>query len=218
MTLELLIAPKNYSSWSVRPWLVMHHFDIPFTERTVALFFDPDAKETILSWSGAGTVPVLRDGALTIWGSLAVMEYLAEQYPNKPLWPVDAHERALARAVSGEMHSSFAAMRGEIPMNVRAQIGGIPLSGEAQADIARICDIWRECRAACPHGPFLFGPFTIADAMYAPVISRFKTYGMALDETCGAYADAVLTLPSVKAWYAAAADETWRVEKYEFGG
>lgn len=217
MTLELLIVPINYSSWSVRPWLVMRHFAIPFEETVIPVTEMPwnkEAKDEVLSWSAAGFVPVLRDGDITVWESLAIMEYLAEYAPDKPLWPKDHAARAKARAVSAEMHSGFTALRGECPMNARRVYENFALSDAAKADIARICELWRDCLAGSG-GPFLFGDFTIADAMYAPVVSRFKTYGVELDDICRAYSDSVLALPAVKDWYADAAAETWIIDKYE---
>lgn len=221
MAIELLIVPINYSSWSVRPWLVMRHFAIPFDETIIPVTEMPwnkEAKDVVLSWSGAGFVPVLRDGDITVWESLAIMEYLAEIAPDKPLWPKDRAARAKARAVSAEMHSGFSALRGECPTNARRVYENFALSDAAKADTARIMDIWRDCLSGNggeSGGPFLFGDFTIADAMYAPVVSRFKTYGVELDDACQAYSDTIFALPAVREWYADAAAETWTIDKYE---
>lgn len=199
MGYQLLTAPKNYSSWSVRPWLVMRHFDIPFEEVVAPLFAEEGAKELILSWNAAGTVPVLRDGTLTIPDSLAIIEYLAEQHPDKPIWPKEASKRALARVVSAEMHASFMAVRNAMPMNVRARVEGLEFDEAVLSDIARIQHVWRTALEET-NGPFLFGEFCAADAMYAPVISRFMTYGVALDEICRGYADAVMNVPASQEW------------------
>lgn len=217
MTLELLIVPINYSSWSVRSWLVMRHFDIPVEETVIPVTEMPwnkDTKDVVLSWSAAGFVPVLRDGNVTVWESLAIMEYLAEYAPDKPLWPKDRAARAKARSASAEMHASFTALRGECPMNARRVYEDFALSDGVRADIARICDLWRDCLAESG-GPFLFGDFCIADAMYAPIVSRFETYGVELDDVCRAYSDALFALPAVQDWYAVTKAETWVIDKYE---
>jgi len=216
MSLKLLVAPKNYSSWSVRPWLVLRHFDIPFEEVIALLFADETAKATIASWSAAGKVPVLKDGELTVWDSLAIMEYLAETHPEKPLWPADPAARARARSVSAEMHSGFTALRNEMPMNARGHVANFSYSDDCAADIVRTMAIWQECLERSG-GPFLFGGFTIADAMYAPVISRFHTYGVRIAAPCRDYVNAVRALPAVRQWLTEAAAEPWRVEKYELG-
>ena len=214
MNLKLLVAPKNYSSWSARPWLVMRHFGIPFEEVVAPLFIDDAAKQTIEDWSGAGKVPVLRDGDLTIWDSLAIIEYLAEVCPEHPVWPTDRAVRAKARAVSAEMHSSFMALRSEMPMNTRHFVPGFAYSDDCAADIERIQTLWRDM-LALSGGPFLFGSFSAADAMYAPVISRFKTYDVPFCAMTQAYAGAVWALPAVKAWLDNAAAEPWTIAKYD---
>ncbi|MEN3973812.1 glutathione S-transferase [Emcibacter sp. SYSU 3D8] len=219
MSLKLLIANKNYSSWSVRPMLVLDHFQIPYElvrgRLKSAHVTNEIATEFIDDWSRAGKVPVLRDGDLTVWESLAIIEYLADRFPAKQIWPADAGERALARAVSAEMHAGFTPLRGEMPMNVRRRYENFRYSADAAADIARVQQLWADCLARSG-GPFLFGAFCAADAMFAPVISRFRTYGIELDAVSAAYADAVWSLPAIKAWLADAAAEQTIIETYEF--
>ena len=213
--LVLTIGNKAYSSWSLRPWLLMKHAGIAFTESRISLY-EPGAKQRILQRSAAGKVPVLRDGALTIWDSLAIAEYLAEKFPRKQLWPAKASSRAHARAVSAEMHSGFTNVRGEMPMNVRRELLGRARSAEASSEIARIESIWLECRSLhAKEGPFLFGAFSIADAMYAPVVSRFRTYGVALREPAASYAATILALPALQEWIAAAHAESEVNPAYE---
>jgi glutathione S-transferase len=217
--MQLLIANKNYSSWSIRPLLVLEHFAIPYelvrgrlTSTEVA---DEDATESITDWSGAGKVPVLRDGDLTIWESLAIIEYLAEKFPDQPIWPADMARRALARAASSEMHAGFSILRSELPMNARRRYADFTISEGCAADIDRIRQLWGDCLSRWG-GPFLFGNFCAADAMFAPVISRFRTYGVALDGALTAYADAVWSLPAVRRWLDDAAAEKTVIARYEF--
>jgi glutathione S-transferase len=218
MSLKLLIANKNYSSWSVRPLLVLDHFGIPYElvrgRLASAHVTNEIATEIITDWSGAGKVPVLRDGDLTIWESIAIIEYLADRFPAKPVWPAEPCERALARALSAEMHAGFASLRNEMPMNARRRYEDFSYSAETAADIARVQQLWTDCLARSG-GPFLFGAFCAADAMFAPVVSRFRTYGVKLDAVSSAYADAVWGLAAVKAWLADAAAEQTVIDKYE---
>lgn len=218
MSLKLLIANKNYSSWSVRAMLVLDHFGIPYElvrgRLKSAAVTNEIATEIITDWSGAGRVPVLRDGDLTIWESVAIIEYLADKFPAKAIWPADPTTRALARAVSAEMHAGFASLRNEMPMNARRRYEDFSYSAETAADIARVQQLWGDCLASSG-GPFLFGMFCAADAMFAPVISRFRTYGVKMDSVSAAYADAVWELPAVKAWLADAAAEPTVIDKYE---
>ncbi|MCB2106792.1 MAG: glutathione S-transferase family protein [Rhodobacteraceae bacterium] len=214
--LHLVIANKAYSSWSMRPWLAMTANGLTFRETVVPLGQD-DTAAAIRKYSAAGKVPVLLHGGITVWDSLAILEYLAESFYDKQWWPTDPHARAVARAVSAEMHSGFMALRQSMPMNLRKTIS-IARNSEVDENIARVCQIWRECRQKFgAGGPFLFGAFSNADAMYAPVVTRFKTYGVDLDGECKAYSDAVLAHPAVKAWYTAAAKEPWVIAKYELG-
>ncbi|MBB4301543.1 glutathione S-transferase [Rhodobium orientis] len=212
-TRQLIIGNKNYSSWSLRPWLAMSVAGIEFEEVLIPLD-QPDTKEKILQYSPAGKVPILIDGDLTVWESLAILEYLAEAYPGAGLWPDDPVQRAEARSVSAEMHAGFGALRDHYPMNVRKRIPGRASTPAADKDIARITEIWRQCLEAS-QGPFLFGSFTAADAMFAPVVSRFETYDIPVDDICRSYMDDVLTIPVLEKWYAAGEAETWILEHDE---
>jgi glutathione S-transferase len=184
--LELVIGNKNYSSWSLRPWVFLEQAKIPFTEVRLP-FQSKEWDERIGEYSPTRMVPVLRDGDLCVWDSLAILEYLAERFPDARGWPADPAARARARAASAEMHSSFVALRSECPQDCRARTER-RLSDAARSDIARAERLWNECLAA--GGPFLFGEFSVADAMYAPVVLRFRTYGIAVDGPAGAYAEA----------------------------
>ncbi|MBI4723911.1 MAG: glutathione S-transferase family protein [Rhodomicrobium sp.] len=201
----LVIGDKAWSSWSLRPWLAAKVAGIPFREVRIGLR-QPDTAEQIARYSRSGRIPVLQRGGLTVWDSLAICEYLAELAPGARLWPEDASARAVARAVSAEMHSGFQALRKEFPMDFHARMSGCVPSDQAQADIRRIVEIWRETRhASGTGGPFLFGAFGIADAMYAPVATRFQTYGIDLaghgdDGTASAYVQAVLAMPEMQEW------------------
>ena len=205
--LTLVIGNKNYSSWSMRPWVAATAFGIPFTEVRV-LLDQPDTAHNIARYSAAGRVPVLLAGEMTIWDSLAICEYLAEQFPDKHMWPQDVAARAMARSVVAEMHSGFAGLRSAMSMNIKASMPGRGRTAEAQADIARICEIWEECLARFGHHRFLFGDFSIADAFFAPVVTRFKTYGVALPPAQQAYCDRVLSHPAVERWINEALAET----------
>jgi glutathione S-transferase len=197
----LVIGNKAYSSWSLRPWLLMKQAGIAFEEIRLSLYED-GAKQKLLQYSPAGKVPVLKDGALTIWDSLAICEYLAEKHPEKQLWPAQGGARAHARSISAEMHSGFTNLRSQMPMNVRREIPGRARTLEVVADAARIETIWNECRRRHgANGPFLFGAFSIADAMYAPVVSR--------------YAGAIHALPAMQEWIAGARAETEVNPQYE---
>ncbi|MGO4727870.1 MULTISPECIES: glutathione S-transferase family protein [unclassified Inquilinus] len=207
--LRLVIGNQRYSSWSLRPWLALAHHEVPFEEVVIPLY-GPGSKEAILRHSPAGKVPVLRDGDLTVWDTLAILEYLAERFPEWSLWPRDPARRALARSVSAEMHSGFAALRDVLPMDVLAREPDRPRDPATEADIARIATIWRQCReASAADGPFLFGAFGAADCMYAPVVFRFDRYGVPLDPACRAYVDAMLALPAMQRWVEAARAEPW---------
>jgi glutathione S-transferase len=178
MGLHLTIGNKNYSSWSMRPWFAMKVAGIPFDETVISLNA-PDFKERLSKISGAGKVPVLVDGEVRVWESLAILEYLAETIPAARLWPTDAVARAHARAIANEMHAGFLPLRRQCPMNMWRPIKKMALNAEAAANLARIDAMWSDCRARFGAGdPFLFGTFTAADAMYAPVVSRFHTYAV----------------------------------------
>jgi glutathione S-transferase len=217
MALELVIANKNYSSWSLRAWLALAMTGAPFKETVVPLR-RPETEAELSKHTPSGLVPVLKDGNVLVWESLAILEYVAERFPATGLWPKDIGVRALARSVSSEMHADFATLRREMPMNIRRSLPGRPRSPALTEDIARVCEIWRDCRARYGSGgPFLFGAFTNADAMYAPVATRFATYGVELHPTCAAYRDAVLDLPAMRTFADAARAEPWTIDEYEFG-
>lgn len=212
--LKLVIGNKNYSSWSMRPWVAMTAFGIPFEEVRIGLA-RPDTSKRIAEYSAAGKVPVLIAGKTVVWDSLAICEFLAEQFPDKNMWPSDVVARAHARSICAEMHSGFAALRSAMWMNIRASFPGKGRTPAAQADIARVCEIWEECLdRAGPHG-FLYGDFSIADAYYAPVVMRFRTYGVWLPPQLQAYVDRVVAHPSVARWIREAEVEAERVDKYD---
>ncbi|CAG4904171.1 glutathione S-transferase family protein [Paraburkholderia saeva] len=212
--MKLVIGDKNYSSWSMRPWLVLKHFGIPFEERTIELQ-EADSTTSILALSPSGKVPCLiTDDNVPVWDSLAICETLAEQFPQHAMWPRDAAARAQARSVSAEMHSGFVGLRSSMWMNIRASFPGKGATPEALADIARVDALWCDC--ITKHGgPFLFGDFGIADAMYAPVVMRFNTWQPALSEVASAYARRVTEQPAVRAWIDDALRETHRVPHYD---
>ena len=213
--LILVIGNKAYSSWSLRPWLLMKQAGIGFGEIRLSLYED-GAKQKILHYSATGKVPVLKDGDLTIWDSLAICEYLAEKYPEKRLWPSETAARAHARSISAEMHSGFTNLRTQMPMNVRREITGRARTADVLAEISRIEAIWNDCRSRFgARGSFLFGAFSIADAMYAPVVSRLRTYGVALAGAAAQYAGAIHALPAMQEWIAGAHAETEVNPQYE---
>jgi glutathione S-transferase len=198
----LVIGNKKYSTWSLRPWLALRMAGIPFDEVLVPLY-EPSSKAALLRHSPAGKVPVLKDGDRLVFGSLAICEYAAELAPSAGLWPADAAARAHARSISAEMHAGFAALRVALPMNLRVKGGRLatPPNAEVQGEIARIGALLDDARARFgAGGPFLFGGFTIADAMFAPVAARFRTYSIALSPRAQAWSDAVLALPPVLEW------------------
>lgn len=203
--LTLVIGNKNYSSWSLRGWLVASHSGLAFNEQQLALQA-ADFKQQVARFSPAGRVPVLLVGETAIWDSLAIAEYLAELEPG--LWPTSVLERARARAISAEMHSGFQALRQQMPMNVRAVGRTVPSTPALEADIARIVDIWESCRREhLRQGPWLFGRWSIADAMYAPVAARFRTYGVSLPVLAAEYLVTALSDPALLDWAVAAQEE-----------
>jgi glutathione S-transferase len=211
----LLIGNKNYSSWSLRPWLLMRQAGLAFREVRISLY-TPESKAAIRKYSPSGKVPCLLDGELAIWDSLSICEYVAEKHPALNLWPADAHHRAAARSVSAEMHSGFQNLRKGMSMNCRRSFPGLGRSVEVAADIERIRQIWSDCRARFgQNGPFLFGAFSIADAMYAPVVLRFRTYAVQLEPVCRQYADAILALPALQQWVADGAAEAEVIAAFE---
>jgi glutathione S-transferase len=216
MALKLVIGNKNYSSWSMRPWLALRANGIAFDEVFIPLYAGEADKKRILSFTHSGKVPALIDGDVTIWDSLAIIEYVAERFPEARLWPEDRAGRAHARSISAEMHSGFMALRNECGMNLHRPIGAVPLSDDARANIARIQEIWSDCRARYARlGPFLFGAFGGADAMFAPVVHRFRTYAVPVAPDAQAYMDAMMALPAFQEWMRAALAETLIIEKFE---
>jgi glutathione S-transferase len=209
MALTLVIGNKNYSSWSFRPWIALRTAAIPFQEVVIPLY-EQGSKERILGFSPAGKVPVLIDGDVRVWESLAIMDYLAERFPQTQLWPNDRAARAHARAIAAEMHAGFAPLRRHCPMNMWRPVKARELLPEVAADVSRIEAIVTECRKRFGQGgPFLFGAFGAADAMYAPVVSRLHTYGIAIGPVAEAYKQAVMALPAWTEWRAAALKEPW---------
>ncbi len=216
MALKLVIGNKNYSSWSMRPWLALRATDIDFEEVFIPLYTGDADKQRILNFTHSGKVPVLIDGDVTVWDSLAIIEYVAERFPQAGLWPDDRARRAQARSISAEMHSGFMALRNECGMNLHRPIGAIALSAEARANVARVQQIWIECRERYGKlGPFLFGTFGAADAMFGPVVHRFRTYAIELAPEARAYMDAMMALPAFQEWTRAALAETLVIEKFE---
>ncbi|MGH1507196.1 glutathione S-transferase family protein [Ralstonia solanacearum] len=205
--MKLVIGNKNYSSWSLRPWLLARQAGIPFEEIRLRLGSEGFAAE-IHRYSPAGRVPVLVDGDITVWDSLAICETLAERFPRARLWPEDPKARAHARSICAEMHAGFANLRSQMPMNVTAMLPGLGWNVAVQRDVDRIAQIWTELRQKyAAEGPFLFGHFTVADAFYAPVVSRFATYGVRLPESAKIYADHILNLPAMQEWIEGARGE-----------
>lgn len=212
--LEIVIGDKNYSSWSMRGWLALELTGAPYDEIVVPLD-QPDTAERIRSFSPAGRVPVLREDGLVVWDSLAICEYLAERFPEAGLWPESRSQRAIARSVSAEMHSGFQALRSSMPMNLRLRRAAAALAPEVAADVNRVRAIWRGLLSGAREGEYLFGRFGIADVMYAPVVGRFRSYGVSLDGPEAAYAEAVWRHPAVAKWVAAASAEERSIPKYD---
>jgi glutathione S-transferase len=216
MTLKLVIGNKNYSSWSLRPWLALRANQIAFEEVFIPLYAGDADKQRILGFTPSGKLPALIDGDVTVWDSLAVLEYVAEKFPDKRFWPEDRAQRAHARSIASEMHSGFMALRNECGMNLHRPVGAIALSADARANIARIQQIWADCHARYGHsGPFLFGAFGAADAMYAPVVHRFLTYAIEVAPAARHFMAAMLGLPAFQEWTRAGLAETIRIERFE---
>jgi glutathione S-transferase len=218
----LVIANKNYSSWSLRGWLALKHVGVPFQEVVVPLR-QPDTRATILRYSPSGKAPCLihrtNGETVTVWESLAIGEYLAEQFPTAGLWPADAAARAHARSIAHEMHGGFVPLRRAMPMNIRLSLPGYGMADGVQEDINRIEAIWRETRNRFgAGGALLFGSFTMADAMFAPVALRFRSYGVPLGDDATAYMNALLAMPAMKDWMAAAESEPWMIPDFEKDG
>ena len=215
--LTIYLGNKNYASWSLRAWLALKATGEEFVEEVIPILL-PGSKETLLKYSPSGKVPALCHGDVVVWDSLAICGYLAERFPAAGLWPDDPAAKAIARSISAEMHSSFQALRGQFPMNIRSSFPGREISPEAQTDINRVMAIWRQCRNRYGegNGDFLFGRFTVADAMYAPVATRFRTYKIDLEREADAYCDTIMALPAMQEWAAAAGDEPMVIDQYEF--
>jgi glutathione S-transferase len=215
--MKLILGNKNYSSWSLRPWIAMRALGIPFDEMVIPFgepIGNPAFKAQVRRYSPAEKVPVLIDGDTHVWETLAIMEYLAEKFPAAGVWPKDAKARTEARVLSSEMHAGFAALRGACPMNLRRPVRARTLPAEAQANAARLDAMWSDCRAR-HGGAFLFGAFCAADAMYAPMVTRIHTYGIAMSAGSLGYVDAVMALPAFAEWKRAALEESWIVPEDE---
>jgi glutathione S-transferase len=215
--LALVIGNKKYSSWSLRPWILLRHAGAAFEETRIPLY-RPESKESLLRYSPTGKVPLLIDGEVRIWESLAICEYVAERFPAAGLWPADIGARALARSVASEMHAGFPTLRYELPMNCAGPRVGVTPSAAGRADVDRVVDLWRDCRARFGSaGPWLFGAYSVADAMYAPVVIRFSTYQVSLPSEAQAYVDTTLADPPMREWFAAGLAETEIIEGSERG-
>jgi glutathione S-transferase len=216
MVLKLVIGNKNYSSWSMRPWLALRANDIAFDEVFIPLYTGDADKRRILDFTPSGKVPALIDGDITIWDSLAIIEYVAERFPQSRIWPEDRARRAHARSISAEMHSGFAALRNECGMNLHRPVRAVALSADARADVARVEQIWIECRERYgKFGPFLFGAFGGADAMFAPVVHRFRSFAIAVAPEAQAYMGTMMALPAFQQWTSAALAETLIIDRFE---
>ena len=209
----LRITSKNYSAWSLRGWLMAKFADLAFKEEIVSPD-DPAARAEILLLSSSILVPCLTHGDIVVWDTLAIGEYLNEIRPSAKLLPANQAARAHCRAICGEMHSGFSAMRGALPMNLKAHFPGFKVWSRAQADIDRITTIWKQCLGMYG-GPFLFGKRTLADAMYAPVVTRFMTYDVPLDPVCAAYCKRIMALAPMKEWIAAAEEEPVEIDELD---
>ena len=214
---KLIIGNKNYSSWSLRAWLLLSEAGIEFDEHRIPLDTDT-SKAEIASFNGGGTVPVLQLGKLTVWDTLAIAETVAERWPEKQLWPADADARAHARGICAEMHAGFAVLRECMPMNCRAMGRKVSLPDALTHEINRIIEIWSDCghRFSGDNG-WLFGDFSVADAMYAPVVLRFRTYGINLPESASLYPRRLLQSEAMQEWLAAAETETEVIDREEKG-
>lgn len=209
--MRLIIGNKNYSSWSLRPWLLLRHHGIEFEEIRIPLY-QPESKAEIQRYSAAGQVPVLQDGEITVWDSLAICDYVAERFPHIQAWPVDVGARAWARSASCEMHSGFTRIRHHLSMNCRKRVVFSPISTELAAEIQRVCAIWQEGgRRYGGEGGFLCGSFGIVDAMYAPMVTRFRSYGISVNAATERYMQQIEALPAYQEWVRAGVQETERI-------
>jgi glutathione S-transferase len=217
--MKLIIANKLYSSWSMRPWILMKALGIPFEETLIPLR-QTETGPRILAHSPSGKVPALVDGDITVWESLAVMEYLAERFPDTAVWPKDRAARAHARAISNEMHAGFMALRQACPMNLAKKFAKKDYSADVTTNVARIEQVWAEARArfgSKKSEPFLYGAFSAADAMYAPVVTRLDTYQLPVSAETRRYMDVVLKHPAYRQWLVEALAEPWTLAGYEDG-
>jgi glutathione S-transferase len=211
--MKLLIGNRNYSSWSLRPWLVLRHFDIPFEDEVLQLQ-GAGFREILAQRSPTGRVPVLQDDLLVVVETIAIIEYLADKFPEKSIWPADIGQRAMARAASAEMHSAFTALRSNAPMNLRASHPGKVDTDSVAGDLRRLETLWGDLLQKSG-GPYLFGAFTAADAMFAPVATRIRTYALPVSDAVSAYVDAIYALPAFQDWLSQALREPWIVEDDE---
>ena len=215
--MKLVIGNKNYSSWSLRPWIAMKQIGLTFDEAVIPMAM-PSTKAEMLKYAPTGLVPVLIDGEALVFETIAILEYLNDKYPEAHLWPKDLAARAHARSIAAEMHGGFAALRRDCPMNIRRPVRKHIVSPEAAKQAERIDALWSDARTRFGQGgPFLFGHFTNADAMYAPVINRFHTYDLPRSKTSQAYMDAMMALPAWKEWEAASRAESWVIASSEVG-
>jgi glutathione S-transferase len=217
--MKLIIANKLHSSWSLRPWLLLSAFNIPFEEVLIPFgptFDDPEWKAKVKAHNPAGKVPAIVDGEIKVWESLSIMEYIADKHPELAIWPRDRAARAFARNISSEMHAGFSALRNACPMNLGKRHAPKDRGARVAADVARICAIWSEARLRWGSGgPFLFGEFTAADAMYAPVATRLRSYSISVDPVSEAYCDAIYAHPAFVSWRNSALAEPWIVPEDE---
>jgi glutathione S-transferase len=211
--LKLLIGNRNYSTWSLRPWLVLKHFDLPFEDEVLQLQGE-GFRDVLAQRSPSGKVPVLQDGDLVVVETIAIIEYLADRFPDKPIWPADIGERALARAAGAEMHAGFSSLRNHAPMNLRASHPGKVNVDTVAKDLHRLETLWGDLLKRSG-GPFLFGEFTAADAMFAPVATRIRTYALPVSDVVSGYVEAIYGLPAFQHWLALALREPWVVDDDE---
>jgi glutathione S-transferase len=215
MPLKLVLANKAYSSWSLRPWILLMQFKIPFEEVVIAMD-EPETRANMLKYAPTGKCPSLHDGKIAVWESLAIIDYVAEAYPEKAIWPRGKAARAHARSLASEMHAGFGALRQACPTNFRRPVRAIDLSEAVRADVARIEAAWAHARKTFGKaGPYLFGRFSAADAMFAPVVNRFHVYDVPVSKGARDYMDRIMALSAWKAWIADAEAEPWRIARYD---
>jgi glutathione S-transferase len=213
--MKLVIGNKNYSSWSLRPWIAMKQIGLSFEEIIIPMVL-PTTKAEMLKYAPTGQVPILIDGEITVFETIAILEYLNDRFPEAGLWPKAIEARAHARAISAEMHAGFGALRRDCPMNMRRPVRKHIVSPEAQKHVARINAIWTDARTRFgKDGDFLFGTFTNADAMFAPIVNRFHVYDLPRSNTAQSYMDAMMALPAWQAWEEASRAETWVIAESE---